>query len=73
MDYARLPPRAVPAIHFANVRFGILPPQSRFRGNDVSLEVVSGEEWAGHARSVRFVTAAQEKGPVSRAFGGLPC
>jgi hypothetical protein len=34
MDNARLLPRAVPAIRCANVRFGILPPQSRFRGND---------------------------------------
>jgi hypothetical protein len=34
MDYARLLPRAVPAIRFANVRSGILPPQSRLRGND---------------------------------------
>jgi len=34
MDNARLLPRAVPAIRRANVRSGILPPQSRLRGND---------------------------------------
>jgi hypothetical protein len=34
MDYAPLLRRALRAIRFANVRFGILPPQSRFRGND---------------------------------------
>jgi len=39
MDYARLLPRAVPVIRCANVRFGILPPQSRLRGND---ELVGG-------------------------------
>jgi hypothetical protein len=39
MDYAPLLRRALRAIRQANVRFGILPPQSRFRGNDVSLFV----------------------------------
>jgi hypothetical protein len=35
LDYARLLPRAFQANGFAVVRFGILPTQSRFRGNDV--------------------------------------
>jgi len=34
LDYARLLPRAFQANGFAVVRFGILPSQSRFRGND---------------------------------------
>ena len=34
LDYTRLLPRALRAIRCANVRFGILPAQSRFRGND---------------------------------------
>jgi hypothetical protein len=34
LDYARLLPRALRANGFAVVRFGILPAQSRFRGND---------------------------------------
>jgi hypothetical protein len=34
MDYTPLLRRALRAIRFANVRFGILPAQSRFRGND---------------------------------------
>jgi hypothetical protein len=39
MDNARLLPHTVPAIRCANVRFGILPPQSRLLGND---ELVGG-------------------------------
>ena len=43
MDYTRLLPRALRAIRYADVRFGIpvsstgqaLPSQSRLRGNDV--------------------------------------
>ena len=34
LDYAPLLRRALRAIGFADVRFGILPAQSRFRGND---------------------------------------
>src|SRR2546427_11235478 len=34
LDYARLLSRALRAIRCANVRSGILPPQSRLRGND---------------------------------------
>jgi hypothetical protein len=34
LDYTRLLPRALRAIRCANVRSGILPPQSRLRGND---------------------------------------
>jgi hypothetical protein len=34
MDYTRLLSRARRAIRFANVPSGILPSQSRFRGND---------------------------------------
>jgi hypothetical protein len=34
MDYAPLLRRAFQAIGFADVRFGILPAQSRFCGND---------------------------------------
>jgi hypothetical protein len=34
MDYTRLLPRALRAIRCANVRSGILPSQSRVRGND---------------------------------------
>ncbi|TAN07423.1 MAG: hypothetical protein EPN36_01965 [Rhodanobacteraceae bacterium] len=34
LGYARLPPRALQANGFTVVRFGILPPQSRFRVND---------------------------------------
>ena len=34
LNYTRLLPRALRAIRYANVRFGILPAQSRFRGND---------------------------------------
>jgi len=37
MDYSPLPRLALRAIRSANVRSGILPPQSRFRGNDDSL------------------------------------
>jgi hypothetical protein len=32
--HAAIQPRALRAIRQANVRFGILPPQSRLRGND---------------------------------------
>jgi hypothetical protein len=35
VDYAPLLRRALRAIRYANVRFGILPSQSRLRGNDV--------------------------------------
>ena len=38
LDYTRLLPRALRAIRYANVRFGILPAQSRFRGNDEQVE-----------------------------------
>jgi hypothetical protein len=34
LDYARLLPRALRAIRYANVRSGILPPQSSLRWND---------------------------------------
>jgi hypothetical protein len=34
LDYMRLLSHALRAIRCANVRFGILPPQSRLRGND---------------------------------------
>jgi len=34
LDYAPLLRRTFQAIGFADVRFGILPTQSRFRGND---------------------------------------
>jgi hypothetical protein len=34
LDYTRLLPRALWAIRCANVRSGILPTQSRLRGND---------------------------------------
>jgi hypothetical protein len=44
LDYARLSlPRALRAIRYANVRFGILPPQSRFRGNDDRELCTSGK------------------------------
>jgi hypothetical protein len=33
-DYTRLLPRALRAIHYANVRSGILPSQSGFRRHD---------------------------------------
>ena len=41
MDYTRLLPRALRAIRYANVRSGILPPQSRLRGNDGVKEFAS--------------------------------
>jgi len=34
MDYSPRPRLALRAIRYANVRSGILPSQSRFRGND---------------------------------------
>jgi hypothetical protein len=34
LDYQRLLSRALRAIRYANVRFGILPPQSGFRRDD---------------------------------------
>ena len=42
MDYAPLLRRALRAIRCANVRSGILPPQSRFRGNDAIVFWVPG-------------------------------
>ncbi|HEX7324869.1 MAG TPA: hypothetical protein VF292_05905 [Rhodanobacteraceae bacterium] len=38
MDYPPLLRRALRAIGFADVRFGILPSQSRLRGNDELLD-----------------------------------
>jgi len=42
MDFAPLLRRALRAIRCANVRSGILPPQSRFRGNDAIVFWVPG-------------------------------
>jgi len=39
MDDTLLLQRALRAIRCANVRFGILPPQSRVRGNDDAKKV----------------------------------
>ena len=48
LDYTRLLPRALRAIRCANVRFGILPTQSRLRGNDerkVDSRLRGNDEW----------------------------
>ncbi|MFT3792428.1 MAG: hypothetical protein QM741_15500 [Rudaea sp.] len=41
MDYKLRPQFALRAIRCANVRFGILPAQSRFRGNDEQKELTN--------------------------------
>ena len=42
MDYSSHPRLAVRAIRYANVRFGILPPQSGFRRHDELIQISAG-------------------------------
>jgi len=42
MDYSPHPRLALRAIRYANVRFGILPPQSGFRRNNELIQTFPG-------------------------------
>jgi hypothetical protein len=57
LDYTRLLPRALRAIRCANVRFGILPTQSRLRWNDEQGQELDsrlrGNDEHGHPRLAR--------------------
>src|SRR4029079_19298863 len=61
MDYSLHPQLALRAIRCTNVRFGILPSQSRLRGNDGIFFIGSTRRrWAGEASLENATQSADE-------------
>src|SRR3989442_10996228 len=76
LDYARLLSHALRAIRCANVRSGILPPQSRLRGNDEPRrdgrsvsDPLAASKWKLMLREIETKALDYAPTPVARPSG----